>query len=106
MLDRTIAFGPGEIDIAQRHVVLEVDERLARIVGWRRWPDRCGAGCGADRLDVLPRLAGQERLGLRVPIERGAARLHVQVHHGREPARHRQQVCSEVHRLAGDRRAH
>ena len=106
MFDRAIAFGPGHIDIAQRHIVLEIDESLVRIIGRRRRTDRFGAGGCTHRLDVLPRFTGHERLGIRVPVERCAARLHMKVHHRREPARHRQQVRRKAHALAADRGTH
>ena len=102
MLDRAVAFGPGQIDIAKRNIVLKVDKGFARIFGSKHGPDRSAAGRRANRFDVLSGCSRQECLAGLIPIQRCPARLHMQMDHWCEAAGHGQQIGLPAHDLAVD----
>ena len=103
MLDRAIAFSPGEIYVGGGHVILEIDEAGFGVgqVGNSRADRWKIARCRADARHRLPRCAGHERLDRLVPIER-AARLTVQMHDRGEAPRNRQQIGLEARALGPD----
>eukprot|EP01037_Dinobryon_pediforme_P023357 gene23358-24782_t len=89
MLDRAIAFAPGEIDIGGGDVVLEIDEAVLGIGqrGARAGDCRNVAGRRADAGHGLAGIAGHERLDILAPVER-ARGLAVELDDGGEPARY------------------
>ena len=91
MLNRSIPFGPSKIDIGERHVILEIDEALARIACRDCSEDGLRRRRAADRHYRLRRRAGDKGLGCFIPIERATC-LHVEVNDRCGPARYREQI--------------
>ena len=105
MFDRAIAFGPSQIDIGQRHIILEIDEAFLRAGNGDHFEYRLRSSGPADGRHILKRTGGDEGLRILIPIKR-PARLHMQVNDRRKPARHGKQICIPVHRLTIDQRGY
>ena len=91
MLNRAIALSPRQIDIGQRHIILEIDEAFLGVRCWGNSENRLGIGRAAHCCDVLARCRGDEGLRCLIPVQRTAS-LHVEVNDRREPARDGEQI--------------
>ena len=94
VLNRTIPFAPGEIEIGDGHIVLEIDEGGLGIARCAKRFGGLGLRGQTDRADILRRCARNKGLCVRVPIKL-AASLHVEVDHRGEPAGHGDQIAGE-----------
>ena len=72
MLDRAIAFGPGEVDIGERHIILEIDETLLGVAFWRDGGRGRRIRGGTNGRHILAAVCGEESLSLRIEIKRTA----------------------------------
>ena len=105
MLNRTIALGPRQIDIRQRHIILKIDEAFLWFGNRDNIENRFGIGRPADRRHILTRCRRDKGLRSIVPIERAAC-LHVQMHHGCEATGHSDQIRIPAFGQAIDKRGH
>ena len=105
MLNRAIALGPRQIDIRQRHIILEIDEAFLWFGNRDGIEYGFGIGCPAYRRHILTRCRRDKGLRSIVPIERAAC-LHVQMHHGCEATGNSDQIRIPAFGQAIDKRGH
>ena len=105
MFDRAIALCPCQIDIGERHVVLEIDKAFFGVRPGNDIEHSFRVGRTANGSHILPRCCWDKRLRDLVPVER-AARLHVEVDDGCKSARDRKQIGIPTLRFAIDQRGY